>query len=1617
MDALKNAGKVLDSKLASDRAGDLVDFLRSTVSRTSPHLLETIMLTPNPPFQLGQGTYQRSAEPSLDVLVRERTIPLPDALYEQYDLLQCRCFLGLFPELSRAWITIDHRLFLWNYDSKDDFQVFEDQDQVIVSVGLVKPLPGVFLEQINYLLVIATPVEIMLVAMAYTKDNGTPKLNLYRTEIMISSDNVSMTSIIGTENGRIFMCGNNGRLYELQYQAEDGWFTRKCRKIDLTATTYSYFVPTFLNFQEEDPIQKVALDESRKLLYTLSEKSSIEVIYLGPEGKDFKRIAKMSDVFQAAQRSMEGANTYSNSYLDPRTFQIVSIHPIPVPESNFVQLMAVSSSGYRLYFTCYRNAFFANDGKSPSAREPTCLDLSLVKQPPPSRERFRIHESCYSGNMLVASNAVNDEIDAMTCISRERFCKDELFGYDKIEGKTWAIREVAGKSSEDSPRRFIVLTNAELYNGSNIIPWARRIFFELGGKPMLKEDTRVQATAGGSLTPVYCDFIYNRVELIGIDGPLGRPLTSHEYILSGRHDGLSLFLARVLKPVWKERILMRPAKKVKGGPLVEWQFTFSSLTAIQSVLKNLDELLNENPFLTSAPSPSEYEFSSIGGPQTTGEREAWQEEKQSMRNLHTLLKQSIEGIAFLLLLMDFQLMRIVETLPERLVKYMMEESFESLVTSTIGRDIGKELFANIVKMKINEGVGTICDVTQQKCPSFCAMDDVVLFKGMEIVSKVPGESPQTADQLLAESYDLFTTILHYITIEKVHEVCESYRRVNDHLHAIMLCLAYAQSEDSSNLGLSYYLDGSPAGDYREQFFNRRRHCYELIRDILSSLDTQGPESRVGEPNTVDMLAYRDHLITQALGVDDELFHYFVFDWYLESLWTDKLLELNSKYLEGYLGGEPVTLEKIDLLWRYYICKEQFVNAARVLYAIATSKNYTFTFSKRLEMLQLAVTNAKSSSLSVIDTDFLRDLEDKKDVALVQMEIINAVKKENVIPPEDALYTWLLSISDLYTHYAKPLNLYEICLLILHTSEHRDVQLVQQLWSKIIKETMDSPAPDAEKFNALEERVKTLGLRYFPNDNIFPLGFLCSTLEAMTIPKSTLVDSSWVLRLMKSVGVPYSMLFQVYYDLFETKTPPWHSPQAVKYLVKQIRRLLQSWLADVETASNEERHVSFLYKFTYAFHLSSRATFPAKFVDEALSKFIVSQSEDLDVLKRMTSEDMEGVQLTSKVASAPASPVKPSENKLMPVETKEKPSSPKRERSLSPKRTVPEAKPDAEPQSAAPVETSKAPTESKPPAETKNAESKQAKVDDESDEEVKDEKEEKSQVKAPPSVAKVGKTSVQSKELPSDEFAIGTLVWAYVKGYSWWPARVEDESTVPEAVLSVKRASAVYPVLFFGTYEYGWVAPENLRVYSVDPPVKMQKKSKPYLKAVSETSDPSILDDRIAERKRQEEEKAAKAEAKAQKARRKSMPAESKSEKNTPAKTSKKRRASEPGAGESKSKKKREVDYSDEEEEQNGKSSGPIEENGVDDDARERVLKLRKKLQKFLQTEERDDHLYEKADKHLKEVEDMPADIGLLMATGIGKVMRKLSQLELHVDKFNLVERCKEVVEKWKKALP
>lgn len=106
-------------------------------------------------------------------------------------------------------------------------------------VGLVKPKPGKFIsigierydiaftnnsssammiENISHVLVIATPLEIILLGVSAGNEHSLPGNTLYTTYLSVPSDNVSMTSIHGSNTGRIFMTGSDGHVYEMEYQ-------------------------------------------------------------------------------------------------------------------------------------------------------------------------------------------------------------------------------------------------------------------------------------------------------------------------------------------------------------------------------------------------------------------------------------------------------------------------------------------------------------------------------------------------------------------------------------------------------------------------------------------------------------------------------------------------------------------------------------------------------------------------------------------------------------------------------------------------------------------------------------------------------------------------------------------------------------------------------------------------------------------------------------------------------------------------------------------------------------------------------------------------------------------------------------------------------------------------------------------------------------------------------------------------------------------------------------------------------------------------------------------------------------------------------------------------------
>src|SRR3546814_3184519 len=69
-------------------------------------------------------------------------VPIPPSISDAFRDAQYSSLMGLLPEINHAWITVDDKLFLWDYRSPAEFSFFEGMSDVIVSVGLAVPQIG-----------------------------------------------------------------------------------------------------------------------------------------------------------------------------------------------------------------------------------------------------------------------------------------------------------------------------------------------------------------------------------------------------------------------------------------------------------------------------------------------------------------------------------------------------------------------------------------------------------------------------------------------------------------------------------------------------------------------------------------------------------------------------------------------------------------------------------------------------------------------------------------------------------------------------------------------------------------------------------------------------------------------------------------------------------------------------------------------------------------------------------------------------------------------------------------------------------------------------------------------------------------------------------------------------------------------------------------------------------------------------------------------------------------------------------------------------------------------------------------------------------------------------------
>jgi nuclear pore complex protein Nup155 len=496
-------------------------------------------------------------------------------------------------------------------------------------------------------------------------------------------------------------------------------------------------------------------------------------------------------------------------------------------------------------------------------------------------------------------------------------------------------------------------------------------------------------------------------------------------------------------------------------------------------LQALDRFLKQYPKLTAPPTPDTRP--------THGDHEAWKVEQQSFANLHELVSRSIEAIAFLSILIDFRLSTIAQGLKEHDQKELKGLSFEMLVTTAKGREVAKALMTALVNNHINKelGVESVILSLQQRCATICESNDVILYQGLQHLRNAQSIANQgSAGQHLQEALRLFLSISKHISMPKIHEIIDTFKSL--HYFQGVVDLALQKAADFSAVDGFVEMNTSSV----EESNQLRLQSYDMIFQALSTIDALGTAtvSGRGRLSKEDARRIKNMVLKRALESDDRLFHQALYAWFIAQNWVDQLLEIQSPYLEQYLLAGKNDLKIADYLSRFYVRRNRFFESAQLLTDVAHYPG--LSLDERLVYLTTALTNARSSSSSNTQ-ELLSQLTDELDVARVQSEIIIALRGlPNTEQDLEELNSDLMDIGTLFSKYARVHKLYEIMLQIFFISDHsgdRSQAIIENCWEEIFSLTMKAAIEHSRSpFDALADKVRELGRKFYPDDSVFPL---------------------------------------------------------------------------------------------------------------------------------------------------------------------------------------------------------------------------------------------------------------------------------------------------------------------------------------------------------------------------------------------------------------------------------------------------------------------------------------------------------------------------------------------------
>ncbi|KAI8071239.1 Nup133 N terminal like-domain-containing protein [Gongronella butleri] len=305
-------------------------------------------------------------------------LPLPDDVRQELNALAPADYkLCLLPSIQQACAIIDTSVLFWNYNTGDVFRL--SSAQRIHHVDIIRPAesPNGVSAATPFALVVTGDKEINVYGIL----SASERLDLAPKPWWRANSLDTILQVTQSHNGRIFMLGSIGHIFELVIGAST-LAQLVCRT---TQGFLQYYLSSYILKAPTIKYKLLAVDRERKIMYTLSDNSTIQVACLDDSPGTFSLLPPITNISDMLSDYLKerlpdshglphkAITSILGTILRPRPLILVSLHVIPEETPNGIVLCAITSQGCRLYFSKTAQGALTST---------TSLKLASVRIPP-----------------------------------------------------------------------------------------------------------------------------------------------------------------------------------------------------------------------------------------------------------------------------------------------------------------------------------------------------------------------------------------------------------------------------------------------------------------------------------------------------------------------------------------------------------------------------------------------------------------------------------------------------------------------------------------------------------------------------------------------------------------------------------------------------------------------------------------------------------------------------------------------------------------------------------------------------------------------------------------------------------------------------------------------------------------------------------------------------------------------------------------------------------------------------------------------------------------------------------------------------------------------------------